>query len=376
MSNTDYFDYMKDRDRRSLMSQPLGISNVGYMDDTTSVDPSNYLASLLGQGAAMFGAGIAGRDPGRVSEGINDMRVFEDRMRQAQAQQKQEALFRQQAQEEQRTKNEQLIKNQQEALQFKKDEQTKEEQKLEKEAKLQVNAEDSKSEISKKQRMLYGNIFGININENISANDLTKPGVLQGLKEMGERKRQEEALAKQQKLLPRGGGGGVRQPKQPKPEKESKEQKELDEFTSQAESLKESLQDYRKAIKAIPLTGGAAQKEKAKTLARSLLLKMKTVEKTGSLDAGSIDVIESIIGTPDYTRDEVVDAKIDQALMTLNRNVESETRGKNGLNKKYKPFIPFEANEMDAQIINNYFNNPNDPNYIDLYNKLRSRKGF
>ena len=38
-----------------------------------------YLASLLGQGVAMFGAGIAGRDPMRTAESIEDMRYYQRR---------------------------------------------------------------------------------------------------------------------------------------------------------------------------------------------------------------------------------------------------------------------------------------------------------
>lgn len=236
-----YLDSITRQDKRSnLIYGPLGMNNVGYMDDTTSVDPSNYLASLLGQGAAMFGAGIAGRDPGRVSEGINDMRVFADRMRQAQAQQRQETLLRQQAQEEQRIKNEQLIKNQQEALEFKKQEQEKEKQKLENEALKQSELEKSESNISKIQRYKFGKLYGIDIDQSITAADLQQKEVREALEKMGERKRQEEALAKQQKLLPRGGGGGVRQPKQPKPEKEVKStQKYVDEYREHVGALSE-----------------------------------------------------------------------------------------------------------------------------------------
>lgn len=366
MSDTDYFNYMRERDRRSLMSQPLGMNNVGYMDDTTSVDPSNYLASLLGQGTAMLGAGIAGRDPGRVSEGINDMRVFADRMRQAQAQQKQEALFRQQAQEEQRIKNEQLIKNQQEALEFKKQEQEREKQKLKNEEKLQVDAEDSRSEISKKQRMLYGNIFGIDINENISANDFTKPGVLQGLKEMAERKRQEEALAKQQKFLPRGGGGGVRQPAQPKPEKESKEeQKNIQSFkeaiTENQKFLKQ-VDDYSKLVKKIPISGGiteegASKIAAAQALRGKLLLSLKNIEKTGALDQGMINVADGILGSADYTRESVVDARANQLKQTIKDDIESNyikygilgiQQGEDGnyyyVDKNNKPILKYQGN--------------------------------
>jgi hypothetical protein len=240
-----------------------------------------------------------------------------------------------------------------------------EQKNLEEQKGLQSRLDDPKSpETLKLKNSLK--LLGINVPEGLSYNEIEK---------------NKSRLEKLSEPKPKGGtgiGGGVRGGgvRQEKPEKESKEQKDLDEYTSQAEALKRQLEDYRKVLKQIPVLGGAAIKEKAKTLGKGLLLKMKTVEKTGSLDQGSIDVIEGIIGTPDYTRPEVVDSKIDQALLNINRNVEFETMGKNGLNRKYKPFIPFKANEQENQIINNYFNNPNDPNYSKLYNDLITKKGF
>jgi hypothetical protein len=277
-------------------------------------DSTNFLGSLLAQGTAMLGAGIQGGDVGQVG------RSFEYGRQRAEQDRKAKALV------------------------------------------------DPKSEESKRRRMVFEKALDFKIPEEYSATDLNDPVVLQSIRDK-----------RMQELAPKGGtgigvrGGGVAQVK---PEKESKEQKDLDEYTSQAEALKRQLEDYRKVLKQIPVLGGAAIKEKAKTLGKGLLLKMKTVEKTGSLDQGSIDVIEGIIGTPDYTRPEVVDSKIDQALLNINRNVEFETMGKNGLNRKYKPFIPFKANEQENQIINNYFNNPNDPNYSKLYNDLITKKGF
>jgi hypothetical protein len=364
MSNTDYFDYMKDRDRRSLMSQPLGISNVGYMDDTTSVDPSNYLASLLGQGAAMFGAGIAGRDPGRVSEGINDMRVFEDRMRQAQAQQKQEALFRQQAQEEQRIKNEQLIKNQQEALQAKLKQESEEAQK-------QSELENPESNISKKQRMLYGNIWGIDIDKNISAYDMTQPQVLQGLKEMGERKRQEEAYAKQQKLLPRG-GGGVRQPKEPKPEKEKKNpfQKEITEVDTRATMTIDALNDLEKLVKEhgnYNLTG--PQNLIRDQLVNSIAADYNKVKDPNSTIRGeeAKQVAESLGLSPFNSKDTSI--KSIQAFKELVKKQRNTSIG------KYKN-LPSSAtfNSEDEFVIEEYRKNPDDPKIKETYfNMLRSK---
>ena len=47
---------------------------------------SRFLASLLGQGAAMFGGAIAGRDPMKIAEQFSGERLLQDRMAQAREQ--------------------------------------------------------------------------------------------------------------------------------------------------------------------------------------------------------------------------------------------------------------------------------------------------
>jgi hypothetical protein len=152
-----------------------------------------------------------------------------------------------------------------------------------------------------------------------------------------------------QELAPKGGtgigvrGGGVAQVK---PEKESKEQVEANKTTAQANSLKNKLIEYREAVKQIPnpIFGGAAQKARAESLKSDILLMIKDVNKTGALDIGSVEVIEQKIGTPDYTRNEVIDSRINQTLKSLNDDVESKMKGANTINKFY---TPYESNEID-----------------------------
>jgi len=228
---------------------------------------------------------------------------------------------------------------------------------------------DPKSEESKKRRMVFEKALNLKIPENFSYTDLNDPTVLQGLK----------GQAEQSRLIsiPRQGGGvgGVGKPKE---EKESKDQKETDKFTSNTETIKKQLEEYRKAIKEIksPL-GYAAEKAKAQSIANSLLLKIKTAEKTGALDTGSISIIQEITGSPDYTRDEVIDARINQALKNLNDNVENELRGTGTINKFYKPYIPTEINDdREKAIIQNYYSNPNDPDNLKMYQDLMIKKGL
>jgi hypothetical protein len=280
-------------------------------------DSSNFLASLIAQGVAGIGTGLMGGSPADIQRSAG---IFES-MR---------------SQEASRNK-----------------------------AKLLM---DPKSEESKKRREVFKKL-GYNVPDNFSYTDLNDPTVLQALKGQMEQSR----LA----VMPRA-GIGVSGAGKPKEEKESKDQKETDKFTSNTETIKKQLEEYRKAIKAIKSPYGyAAEKAKAESLANSLLLKIKTAEKTGALDTGSISIIQDITGSPDYTRDEVIDARINQALKNLNDNVENELRGTGTINKFYKPYIsPEIQDEREKAIIQNYYSNPNDPDNLKMYQDLRTKKGF
>jgi len=287
------------------------------MPEQQDDDSGRFLASLIAQGAAGFGTGIMGGSAADIQRSAGTFQTMRD------------------TQENQRR------------------------------AKLLT---DPTSEESKKRREVYKSL-GYQVPNNLSATDLNDPTVLQTLKGQMEQSR----LA----AMPRGGigVGGVGKPKE---EKESKDQKETDKFTSNTETIKKQLEEYRKAIKAIksPL-GYAAEKAKAEGLANSLLLKIKTAEKTGALDAGSIQIIQEITGSPDYTRDDVIDARVNQALRNLNDNVENELRGTGTVNKFYRPYIPPEiSDDREKAIIQNYYNNPNDPDNLQMYQDLRNKKGF
>jgi len=223
---------------------------------------------------------------------------------------------------------------------------------------------DPKSEESKKRRLVFKNL-GYDVPENLSYTDLGDSDVLRSL-----RSKQME----QPKLtgITRGGGVG-----QAKPEKLSKDQSDINKYTAQADSLKNQLIEYKKAVKSIPVFGGAAKIADAEALQKDILLTIKDIKKTGSLDAGSISVIEGMIGTADYTRPEVVDSTINRSLQNLNRDVEKELRGTGTKNTKYSPYIPYDnPNEQEKAIIENYYSDPNDPDNLNLYQTLKAKKGF
>jgi hypothetical protein len=236
------------------------------MPEKPSDDSSNFLGSLVAQGITGIGTGLMGGDSYDIMRSANVFQNMRDR------------------------------------------------QANEKRAKLLT---DPKSEESKRRRLVFEKALNFKIPEEYSYTDLNDPVVLQSIRDKN-----------MQAIAPKGGIGGARGGVgQVKPEKDSKEQDISDSYTSTADKLQKQLIEYSNAVKSIPIAGGAKEKARAEALASKLLLNIKTAEKTGSLDEGSTAVIERMIGTPDYTRNSVVDARIDQALRIVNDNVEDRLRG-------------------------------------------------
>ena len=219
-------------------------------------DSTNFLGSLIAQGVAGIGTGLMGGSPKDIMNSANMFQYMRD-------------------QEASRNKTKLLM--------------------------------DPKSEESKKRRMVFEKALNFKIPDNFSYTDLNDPTVLQGLKGQAEQSRLT--------AMPRQGGGvgGVG--------KESKEDiKNIQSFkdaTAENNKFIKQLDEYSNLVKKIPATGGtftsgASTIESAKVLRGKLLLQLKNIEKTGALDAGMIAIADQILGTPDYTRNEVVDAKTNQ----------------------------------------------------------------
>lgn len=298
------------------MTPPMGSPSPMPTTEPEQDDSTNFLGSLIAQGAAGIGTGLMGGSPKDIMNSANMFQYMRD----------QEA-----------SKNK---------------------------AKLLM---DPNSEESKKKREVYKSL-GYKVGDNLSATDLSDPTVLQTLKSQME----------QQKLatMPRQGVGvgGVGKPKE---EKESKDQSITNKYTAEADSLRNQLIKYKKAVKAIPIVGGAAQKANAEALQKDILLTIKNIKETGSLDVGSIGVIEGMIGTADYTRNDIVDATINTSLENLNAAVESKLRGTETKNTKYTPYIPYQnPTPQEEEIIKNYYSDPNDPDNLKMYQDLRAKKGF
>jgi len=227
---------------------------------------TNFLGSLIAQGVAGIGTGLMGGSPRDLMNSANMFQYMRD-------------------QQTKRNKSDLLM--------------------------------DPKSEESKKRRLVFRNL-GYDVPEDLSYTDLGNSDVLRSL-----RSKQME----QPKLagMTRGGGVGGS-------EKESKEDiKNIQLFkdaTAENQKFIKQLDDYSKLIKQIPVTGGtftegASKIAAAQALRGKLLFSLKNIEKTGALDAGMISIADGILGSPDYTREEVVDARTDQLKQAIQDDIES-----------------------------------------------------
>lgn len=175
------------------LNKPTSISSQVAQPEIQNEEEQNnnrFLASLLGQGVAMFGAGIAGRDPMRTAESIEDMRYYQRRSDERQRQ-------------------------------------------IDQAKKLM----DPKSQESQRKRNLYKKVLGLPISEDVSASDLEDPVVLNSLKQQSI----QAQMAKMPKQL------GVAQPKVEK-EKKNPFQKEITEVNIKSKNTIDALDELEKLV--------------------------------------------------------------------------------------------------------------------------------
>jgi hypothetical protein len=199
----------------------VGIDNIN--PEPEDPESGKFLASLIAQGAAGFGAGIMG---GSSQDILRSTGMF-DRMRESdinrQDRLRQNELLR----------AERLGERQE--RQSEKQDRLSEIKKREDQAKLLT---DPNSEESKRRREVYKSL-GLKVSDNLSFTDLNDPIVLQSLRD----KMQEQKLA----AMPRGGIGAGK-PKEDKPKERKLSQDERSLLNNSALAYK-ALFDMEKAIK-------------------------------------------------------------------------------------------------------------------------------
>ena len=282
------------QDLRNVLSpmSPVEIDNIN--PEPEDPESGRFLASLIAQGLTGLGAGLMG---GSSQDILRSTGMF-DRMRESDIN-RQDRLMQSKL-----LRTERLGEKQERLAEIKK---------REEQAK---SLTDPNSEESKRDRLLYEKVLKTKIPEEVTAFDLrNRPEIVRSLMTQAE----QSILA----AMPRGGVGIGKENKE--------DQKNIQSFkdaTAENNKFLKQLDEYSNLVKKIPLTGGtyasgASTIESAKVLRGKLLLQLKNIEKTGALDAGMIAIADQILGTPDYTRDEVVDAKTNQLKRAIQDDIQT-----------------------------------------------------
>ena len=320
---------------------PIGLPDLPEPESETESIPqddnqSRFLASLLGQGAAMFGGAIAGRDPMKIAEQFSGERLLQDRMAQAREQ-------------EQYTRGErELLKQEQNRIRIANEEQRK---LAIEQAKNLMNPD---SEESKRKRLVYERALGIKIPGEFSASDLEDRNVLQGL-----------VAQSQPKPVPGRVGGGVQ-----KKESLAKNPfyKEIILTSNMGNSVDSDLKELSDLIKKsgnTPLIG--PDKLRQQQLVNQIAINYNKILDPSSVvrEAESGAVIKNL-GLEWLTRSDVSKEAIDQFRNSVDRTVNNNIKGYYGM---YSTFSPEEE-----QIAEDFKNNPNDPKISEAYSNLLSLK--
>lgn len=218
---------------RSL-KQPLGNLNINQLvpeePKPSTQDDSNFLASLIGQSAAMLGAGIRGGNLSDVAQNFQEMRDRRER------QKEQEDLAKKYT--------------------------------------------DPNSEESKKRRLVYKSALGIDIPENYSYTDLNDPIVLQSIKDKSAEMKYAQ-MPKQVGTVPTGA----------KTEKEKSikiEQKDIDEM-GRINELRNLTNDLNQSIKQYGNKWFGGEAKNQDTLKYNIAATMGVLKDQGAMTESDIN---------------------------------------------------------------------------------------
>ena len=303
------------------LNKPTSISSQVAQPEIQNEEEQNnnrFLASLLSQGVAMFGAGIAGRDPMRTAESIEDMRYYQRRSDERQKQ-------------------------------------------IDQAKKLM----DPKSQESQRKRNLYNKVLGLPIPEDVSASDLEDPVVLNSLKQQSI----QAQMAKMTKQV------GVAQPKVEK-EKKNPFQKEITEISIRSKNAMDSLNKIEEIVQNYGTRelSGPQEKQLEQLIQNVAINYNKVLDPTSVVREGEAKQVAESLGLGGYG--SYFTGK-DTALKQVKSFKDLVTRTRNNALSGYSN-LPTDTdfNEKDQFVINEYRKNPDDPKIKELYNDMLTSKGL
>jgi hypothetical protein len=293
-------------------SMPMNMPSI----EKPEQDSTNFLGSLLAQGTAMLGAGIQGGDVGQVG------RSFEYGRQRAEQDRKAKALV------------------------------------------------DPKSEESKRRRMVFEKALGSSIPEEYSATDLNDPVVLQSIRDK-----------KMQEMAPKGNvvsgvrGGGVAQAK-PEKEKKNPFQKEINQINIAADNGLQALDELEKLIQQKGTTEFFGSTETKINQLTSDIAKAKTriLDPNSVISPLEAQAVKEDLGLGGMGRYITSDKTALDGIQSFKKLLQNNKN--NALKAYYNLPRDLDFNEKDQFILDQYRNNPDDPDIQDTYKNMMKSKGL
>lgn len=366
-------------------SMPMSIPSI---EEPQQDDSTNFLGSLVSQGAAMLGAGVRGGDVGQVGRmfDLNRQEAF----RQSQYQ-KQKAEQKQKIKEQENTAKQYVDPNSEISIQErakakelygdaisdkfsyadlqnrfvreaieKKYNAIQEQKNLEEQKGLQSRLDDPNSPESIKLRNDL-NLLRINVPKGLSANQMKEyyPRLLE--------------LSKPQPMIGGGGvrGGGVRQEK-PEKEKKNPFQKEITEVDNRATMTIDALDQLKENVEKYGTYNVIGPQNNIRNqLVTSIAADYNKVKDPNSTVRGEeAKAVADNLGLTMFSSKESAIASIEAFKKLVQKQ-------KNTSISKYEN-LPSQAifDDSDRFIIQEYRNNPNDPKIKETYNNMLESKGM
>jgi hypothetical protein len=368
-------------------SMPMSIPSI---EEPQQEDSTNFLGSLLSQGAAMLGAGVRGGDVGQVGRmfDLNRQEAF----RQGQYQ-KQKAEQKQKIKEQENTAKQYVDPNSEISIQErakarelygdaisdkfsyadlqnrfvreaieKKYNAIQEQKNLEEQKGLQSRLDDPKSpETLRLKNSLK--LLGINVPEGLSYNEIEK------------NRSRLEKLSEPKPMIGGGVRGGVRQEK-PEKEKKNPFQKEINQINIAADNGLQALDELEKLIKQKGTTEFFGSTETKINQLTSDIAKAKTriLDPNSVISPLEAQAVKEDLGLGGMGRYITSDKTAIEGIQSFKKLLQNNRN--NALKAYYNLPRDLDFNEKDQFILDQYRNNPNDPEIQEAYQNMMKSKGL